>query len=402
MHAASAGSVLIVALAVAPLARAGEDIRIQGSVSAAHALRAHLSEGFNARYGDVELVWESAGSGAAFVSLFAGDADIGVTSRRARTEEVRLATALGLELRESILALDGLAVVVHPRNHVPSLSLEQLDSLYSGRIVSWLGFGGADEPVRLLSPPPSSGAPSEFRELVFSDPSLTFAASTEFVLSSAGMLESVASDRGAVGFVSMSYDRSAVRTIPIVGASGEAHLPSVPTVGSGAYPLGSPLRLYTVSDPNDELEHFLRFLYLHDGPALVVDAGLVPVPAFMTLARWGLHERAPSAVSLVRIGFGFRGSRLGAEARDELAELATRLGNNEDRVWISGHEEPTEARDNLAERRARAVADFLEQQSIDRSRMTVDSRGTSEPLATNSELDGRRSNRRADVWVLPH
>ena len=393
---------IVVALALSPQASGGEDIRLQGSASAANALRSVLSDGFTTRFGDVELLWDSAGSGAAFVALFSGDADVGVVSRSVRVEEVNLASRLGLDLRESILALDGLALVVHPRNRVQSLSMEQLESLYAGRIVRWLGVGGIDESVRLLSTAASSGAQSEFCELVFHDPTLPFASSAEYLMSSAEILERVASDRGAVGFVSMSYDRSRVRTVPIVAASGEALLPSAVTVGDGTYPLRYPLRLYTVGDPKDELRHFLRFLYLHDGPTLVADAGLVPVQAFASVSRSAARPRRRAQVSLTRVGFGFRGSRLDGDARRELTDVASRLAVSEESVWITGHEEPSEARDELAAARARTVAEFLEGQRIDPSRMTVDSRGTSEPLASNAELDGRRSNRRVDVWIVPH
>ncbi|GMR23457.1 MAG: hypothetical protein BMS9Abin37_1887 [Acidobacteriota bacterium] len=396
---------VVVALALLPLspqANGGEDIRLQGSVSAADALRSVLSDGFTARFGDVELLWESAGSGAAFVALFSGDADVGVVSRSVRAEEVNLASRLGLELKETILALDGLAVVVHPRNDVPSLSLEQLESLYAGRIVRWLGFGGVDEAVQLLSLTASSGTPSEFCEIVFQDPMLPFASSIEYLVSSAEILERVASERGAVGFVSMSYDRSRVRTVPIVEASGRPLLPSAATVSDGTYPLRYPLRLYTVADPQDELQHFLRFLYLHDGPGLVAAAGLVPVQAFAAVTRSAARARQRAQVSVTRIDFGFRGARLDADARRDLTEMASRLAGSEEGVWITGHEEPTEARDELAATRSRTVAEFLEGQNIDPSRMTVDSRGASEPLASNAELEGRRSNRRVDVWVLPH
>ena len=393
---------VVVALALSSQASGGEDIRLQGSASAANALRSVLSDDFAARFGDVALLWDSAGSGSAFVALFSGDADVGVVSRSVRAEEVNLASRLGLELRESILALDGLAVIVHPRNDVESLSVEQLESLYTGRIVRWLGFGGIDEVVQLMSTPEWSGAETEFCELVFQDPTLPFASSTEYLMSSAEILERVASDRAAVGFVSMSYDRSRVRTVPIVGASGEALLPSAVTVGDGTYPLRYPLRLYTVADPNDELGHFLRFLYLHGGPALVAGAGLVPVQAFATMTRSAARARPRAQVSLTRVGFGFRGSRLDADARRDLTDVANRLTGSDEGLWITGHEEPREARDELAAARARTVAEFLEQQNVDPSRMTVDSRGSSEPLASNVELEGRRSNRRVDVWILPH
>ena len=360
-----------------------------------------LSDGFGARFRDVELLWDSAGSGSAFVALFSGDADVGVVSRSVLAEEVNLASRLGLELRESTLALDGLALVVHPRNDVPSLSMEQLESLYAGRVLRWLGFGGINESVQLLSAAEWSGAQTEFCELVFHDPTFQFASSAEYLMSSVEILERVASDRGAVAFVSMSYDRSRVRTVPIVAASGEALLPSAVTVGDGSYPLRYPLRLYTVGDPQDELRYFLRFLYLHDGPALIADAGLVPVQAFASVSRSAARPRHRTPVSLTRVGFGFRGSRLDADAQRELTDVASRLAGSEEGVWITGHEEPSEAEDELAAVRAETVAEFLEGQRIDPSRMTVDSRGASEPLASNTEPDGRRSNRRVDVWILP-
>jgi outer membrane protein OmpA-like peptidoglycan-associated protein len=174
------------------------------------------------------------------------------------------------------------------------------------------------------------------------------------------------------------------------------------SVGDGTYPLRYPLRLYTVADPEDELQHFLRFLYLHDGPGLVAAAGLVPVQSFAAMTRSAAGARERAQVSMTRIEFGFRGARLDADARRDLTEIASLLAGGEEGVWITGHEEPTEARDELAATRSRAVADFLQGQNIDPSRMTIDSRGTSEPIASNDELEGRRSNRRVDVWILRH
>ena len=121
------GTLLVVGACAA--ARAQSRLHIEGGISAAEALRETLRDGFQARYADVDLVWESTGSDAAFSALFAGDADMVVSSRTIRTDEIELARRLGLEIRELVLALDGIAVIVHPDNDVASLSMSQLEVL---------------------------------------------------------------------------------------------------------------------------------------------------------------------------------------------------------------------------------------------------------------------------------
>ena len=201
----------------------------------------------------------------------------------------------------------------------------------------------------------------------------------------------------------MSRDLSTVRTVPIVGPSGEDYLPDIGNVASGSYPLRHAVWLYMVGEATGELRHFLTFLLLHDGQGVLADAGFVPVPGLRGLGRRvGASVDVPD-VMMRRIGFGFRGSRLNARARAILEEVANRLAATGDGVWIRGHEEPgengTDAEVSLA--RARAIADFLELSGIERSRMVVDGGGAAEPASANEALDGRRVNRRADIWILP-
>ena len=84
-----------------------ESIRIQGSVEVFDRVGAALAERFGARYGDVSLAWDAAGSGAVFAALFAGAADLGVSTRTIDAQELELARRLGLELKESALASTG-------------------------------------------------------------------------------------------------------------------------------------------------------------------------------------------------------------------------------------------------------------------------------------------------------
>ena len=222
-----------------------DSVRIQGSVDVFARVGGALTERFRARYGDVSLAWDAAGSGAAFTALFAGAADLGVSTRTVTAQELELARRLGLELREIALALDGLAVIVHPGNNISRLTIEQLETLYLGRIVRWLGFGGIDETVNLLSSPHAGRTQRVFKDLVLSDPEERFAASTVYLWAN-GIVDRVATDPGAIGFVSVSRDLSAVRTVPVVGPSGEDYLPDIGGVASGDYPLGYAVWLYMV------------------------------------------------------------------------------------------------------------------------------------------------------------
>jgi phosphate transport system substrate-binding protein len=397
---------VVVSTVLSMSASAQTEIRLQGCGSIADALRAPLSDGFHGRYRDILVSWDDAGSAAAFTSVFAGEADFGVVARRMRPSEVELAMRLGLDLRELILGLDGIAVIVHPANGVQSLSVEQLAALYRGGMARWLGVGGTDAPVRLLSVSEASGVQTVFKGLVFGDAEASFQTGTEYVESTRELIDRIASDRDAIGFVSMSAERSSVRTLAISAESGlavGAVLPTRASVSSASYPLRHPIQLYMRGEvePEGALRQFLSFLYLHEGSSLVAAAGLVPIQSFTAAFRSPAGPPGPE-VSMTRIDFGFRGSRLDAEARQRLLEVGNVLAESGYGVWITGHEETSEARDGLALARARSVADFLEGQSIDVARMVIDSRGTSEPLTSNAELEGRRRNRRAEVWILPH
>jgi phosphate transport system substrate-binding protein len=263
---------------------ASESVRIQGSVDVFDRVGAALTARFSARYGDVSLAWDEAGSGAAFTALFAGEADLGVSTRTIAAQELELARRLGLELTETALALDGLAVIVHPDNHVSRLTMKQLETLYLGRIVRWLGFGGIDETVNLLSSPDAGGTQRVFKKLVLGDPTRSFPRSTVYLWAD-DIVDRVAVDRGAVGFVSMNRDLSGVRTVPIEGPAGQVLRPDIGSVASGAYPLCYAIWLYRMGEAAGELRHFLRFLLLHDGQRVLAEdraftgSGVLPARA---------------------------------------------------------------------------------------------------------------------------
>ena len=256
--------------------------------------------------------------------------------------------------------------------------------------------------MRLLTLPESSGVREDFEEIVLGEVQRGMRPGSEITfLPASRLLERVASDRGAVGFVSSSRDRSSVRTVPIrAGESDEAVLPTPATIARD-YALRHAVWLYLLGEPRAGLRRFITFLLLHDGRKLLEESGFVPVPSFGVVARHvSLPQSVPSETSVARIPFGFRARRLRRSARRRLASLAERLRGRDVVLWVAGHVEPSEALPELARARAEAVADVLAEAGWDRSRIVVQARGSREPVASNETTVGRQANRRADVWVL--
>src|SRR5574341_222642 len=135
---------------------AEERIAIRGPADIVDRL-AGLRKSLERWHPDLEIEWSAEEGGLAFDGLFDGSIDLLVSSRAIEPREQSLAKWLSLEIHEHLAGLDAVAVVVHPDNFVESLTLEQIKTLFSGKIVGWYGFGGSDRPVRLLAPLPSSG-----------------------------------------------------------------------------------------------------------------------------------------------------------------------------------------------------------------------------------------------------
>jgi phosphate transport system substrate-binding protein len=386
---------------VAPL-RAAETIRFQGSALVLERLVGLLD--LPRHLPDVSVEWRGDGTGAAFVSLFDGSADVAVSSRPMEERERRLASRLSLQLRQYPLALDGVAVIVHPGNPIESLSLGQLATLFAGRIVAWHGVAGPNLDVRLLVPPPSSGTHSFVIDRILGGRPI--GASAETTETDDAAEAAVASDPRAIALVSMSRDRSTVKTVPVkADDSSPASLPTFGSVALEEYPLTRELWLYVRGEPDDRVHRVLSFLLSSEGQAKVRASGLVPIfadrPIQRALASRGPTGRAPLVSALFSTG----ASRLDREARTTLDRTAARALEHGVDVWITGHSDAREDR-HLSEERARVVESYLTGLGV--KAVEVESLGAAEPIllavdsAAVASPEGPRAveNRRVDVWIL--
>jgi phosphate transport system substrate-binding protein len=307
---------------------------------------------------DLKVDWMRDNSGVSFSPLFDGSADVLLTLRCIEPWERALAGALSIEIHEHAAALEAVSVVVHPDNQVGSLTLEQAQTLFSGGIVGWYGFGGSDRPIRLLVPSPSSG---EYQALQRISPGGDFRAplSAEVAATARQVAILVASDPRAVGLVPAGLEAPGLREVPLsASASSPPIEPSVDSVESGEYPWSQVLWLYRREGADETLRRLISCLLSTEGQRELTKAGFAPLPADRPFLRTlGARERSRAA-KVTRVSFASGLDRLDEASRDLLSRAAREVKE----VWITGHAELREDRAGavgLSERRARAVEAFL-------------------------------------------
>lgn len=223
-----------------------------------------LGEAFQQRYPGVELEIAAGGSKVGIQAVHEGTVDIGMASRHLTPQEAK-----GIYVHT--IALDVIAIVVHPSNPVENLSLEDLAAIYRGEIINWNQVEGPDVGILPIAREMSSGTRGAFDELVLggSDP----AASGLLTAVTAGDVVAMVAERpGAIGYVGFGNLTDQLRVVKINGV-----FPTPATARSGEYPLVRPLNLLTGPLSQPLAEEFIRFALSPDGQRIVEQAGWVPV-----------------------------------------------------------------------------------------------------------------------------
>lgn len=222
------------------------------------------------------------GSGTGLSSLISGTCDIAMSSRNIKSKEIALAKARGIDPKETIVALDGLAVVVNPANPVSDLTTDQLAGIFTGRISNWKELGGADAKIVILSREVNSGTHVYFKEHVLrhndTESQEEFAANALMLSSSQAIADEVASNPAAIGYYGMGYMAPQHKPVHVANAEGEDYVaPTIENVVSGHYPISRPLFVYTNGEPQGLVKKFLDFALSAEGQDIVLKTDFVPV-----------------------------------------------------------------------------------------------------------------------------
>ena len=273
---------ILMVIAGPACAKAGEKlegaIQIKGSDTMVNLTQA-WAEAFMAKYPQVNAAVTGGGSGTGFAALIGGTCDIAAASRKITDKEISQTTAKGNTPEEFKVALDGLAVAVHPQNPVKKLTVGQLSDLFTGKIKNWKEVGGEDKAVVLLSREVNSGTHVYFKEHVLGA-SQEFAPEALLMPSSQAIADEVASNPSAIGYYGMGYSNPKNAVVAVAKTAGDAFIsPNEETVRSGTYPIARPLFLYTHGQPSGAVKAFLDFVMSKEGQAVVRKIDFVPINA---------------------------------------------------------------------------------------------------------------------------
>lgn len=222
------------------------------------------------------------GSGTGISSLISGTCDIAMSSRNIKDKEIALAKQKGVNPFEIEVALDGLAVVVNPKNPVNKLTIDQLAEIFTGKIINWKEVGGLDSKIVILSREVNSGTHVYFKEHVLrrNDPNSKeeFASTALLLSSSQAIADEVAQNPNTIGYYGMGYISSKQKPIMVAkDEKSEYEVPTIENVLNGKYPISRPLFLYTNGDPQGLVKKFVDFCLSPEGQDIVLKTDFVPI-----------------------------------------------------------------------------------------------------------------------------
>ncbi|WP_039763589.1 phosphate ABC transporter substrate-binding protein [Caldicellulosiruptor sp. F32] len=230
-----------------------KSITVAGSTSV-QPLADDLAKAFMQEHPETKIEVQGGGSAVGIKSARDGVADIGMSSRELKPEEKGL--------NEFKIAVDGIAVVVHPSNPIKNLTLQQIRNIYTGKIKNWKEVGGKDAQIVVVTREEGSGTRGAFEELVMKGESITDSAVVQ--PSTGAVKQSISQDPNAIGFISMGVVDSTVKAVSIEGVEATEE-----NVKNGKYKLQRPFLFLTKDKPTGLVKDFIDFALSSEGQAIV-------------------------------------------------------------------------------------------------------------------------------------
>ena len=245
-------------------ATAGGTVATDGSTSMEKVIGA-LGESFMEANSGTTFTYNPTGSGSGIQAVSEGRCDIGLSSRALKDDE----KASGL--KETTLALDGIAIIVNPQNPVKDLTLEQIAKIYTGEITNWKDVGGNDAEIVLIGREAGSGTRDGFESITDTKDACQY---RQELTSTGDVITTVSQNPNAIGYASLAAIKDSVKALTVNGVA-----PTEATVKDGTYLVQRPFVLVTKEGValSETAQKFFDFATSADAASIISAAGAVPV-----------------------------------------------------------------------------------------------------------------------------
>lgn len=238
-------------------------VSTDGSTSMEKVIGA-LGEAFEQENAGVTFTYNPTGSGTGIQAVSEGRCDIGLSSRNLKEEEKEQG------LTETVLAYDGIAVIVNPGNSVKDLSVETISKIYTGEITNWKDAGGNDGEIVLIGREAGSGTRDGFEAITKTEDACKY---RQELTSTGDVITTVAGNPNAIGYASLASVSDNVKSISVNNV-----MPSEETVKDGSYVVQRPFVLVTKKDQklSETAQQFFDYITSNDAEEIIFGAGVVP------------------------------------------------------------------------------------------------------------------------------
>ncbi|MGJ8649384.1 MAG: phosphate ABC transporter substrate-binding protein [Opitutaceae bacterium] len=224
----------VAALAFASQASATETIVIKGSDTLGAKMVPQIAEAFKAKMAKqgVEVAFEIAaeGSSTGVASVIDGTAEIGMSSRDPKDKEVAKAKANGIDMKTITVAKDGIAIIVNEASPLESITLEEIELIFTGDVTDWSGISATTGDISAYTRNTSSGTYAVFQQLAMN--SRDYGTDTQKMAGNEQIASEVAKNPNGIGYVGLAYiGTPGVKVLPVEGSAPDA----------AGYPLARPL-----------------------------------------------------------------------------------------------------------------------------------------------------------------
>lgn len=259
--------ILVAILALTALVSCGKKegaVSTDGSTSMQKVISA-LGEQFEKDNSGAKFTYNPTGSGSGIAAVSEGRCDIGLSSRALKDDE----KAGGLH--ETILALDGIAIIVNPSNSVSDLSVDTIAKIYTGEITNWKDIGGNDAEIVLIGREAGSGTRDGFESITGTKDKCKY---RQELTSTGDVITTVAGNPDAIGYASLASIKDNVKALTVEGVT-----PTEETVKNGTYRIQRPFVLVTKDGTklSETAQKFFDFATSKDAAGIISAAGAVPV-----------------------------------------------------------------------------------------------------------------------------